>query len=994
MSEYSRSNMATVNSASEFNSPYYKLTDTEDNNNPNAKVIPIHSIDEPFQNTQSSPPPPPPPPQHIHKTHHNDLHLSQSQTTTQYYHPSAHSIQHQNQQQRKQSLASIATTPSPEPYHLSSYNNNNTMNSSTSAPQRQIYRILEETNPLNASQQFQKINNNPQQIHNEMSNINDTMNNKQNEKHVGNEQEAIYTKHVKRKRRASQPHIHQTMMYEPIMDTFSPSSSTNVTFSANDNVTKQSRNITDNNDFGLSSPHSLQTPHSLPTSFYTKRQLNELRMKHFNEQHKLNTFKSNNNMHTKKKRRRHSVSTNLLQNNNESSTKPNGFSSGRPRIKRGYTPSTVAYLNQNYDNRQSHPVAVYRTHKTTQQESKSIETRTTKYSYYPPPQPPIPPIPPKSDNNPHIDGNNGKNGRIPRYRPILNNETMSLPLGKPTYNRHHSHHHLGQHPVQNPYIDETIASPTISSTISSPNTNTTTTNTTTPTFSSTSTYNAAMTSNGTPIIMRYEKKTKISRRRSKTSEEVVTDHMSPNGGHHRYESKIKIKRKKKKNKIQRCKSYDNSYSYYDDVNAEDEEYKEEDEIKTKRKKRTKHVSSKHGKRKSDHHRFNREKSEVSATKHATSGSGSGSGFVPNSSGSEDSASMYLSTMSMDNGIIQKAKKKKRKKLKKRKKSKSRSKHRNSKKKSMDHSFTPTAKQISKSRQSEESENSKQKTNSKSRRNRTESDVFNKQILRVREGKLGQRVVTFSRRKSLLMRSKTSKDFRGHDDKKEKEKITGIDGIEARKDGMPLMSPLSQLSNGGSVTAGSHSNGEYLMELQKLLEDEKSKLDAQRLKMENLLNKMQDQHKDEHNKFVKQKEDLKKKEKEFETKMEEKEAEYKRRLEELEKKEKEYEERQNALKRDELSNNVTKRRMLRKEKSINRQQQKLVKKTLRFDSVLSEFYIYQKTINSTCNKHIQLINKWRENAEKMACNLTQFTTNPLQDMLQNLLKHQQLSICIV
>ena len=51
-------------------------------------------------------------------------------------------------------------------------------------------------------------------------------------------------------------------------------------------------------------------------------------------------------------------------------------------------------------------------------------------------------------------------------------------------------------------------------------------------------------------IMRHEK-TKISRRRSKTSEDIVTaqSHTLPNDIYHHYASKIKIRKRKKKNEL-------------------------------------------------------------------------------------------------------------------------------------------------------------------------------------------------------------------------------------------------------------------------------------------------------------------------------------------------------------------------------------------------------------------------------------------------------------
>ena len=187
-----------------------------------------------------------------------------------------------------------------------------------------------------------------------------------------------------------------------------------------------------------------------------------------------------------------------------------------------------------------------------------------------------------------------------------------------------------------------------------------------------------------------------------------------------------------------------------------------------------------------------------------------------------------------------------------------------------------------------------------RRNRAESDSFRKRILRVRQGKLGQRVVTFSRRKSLLIGPEKTGDI--NDDTHPSEShMNGIGigiGIEEKKAGIPLLSPLSPLSG----TEGSHRSHhsqhcEYMMELQKLLEDEKSKLDAQRLRMENLLNKMQDQHKEDHIKLQKQKDELNDIKKKYETMIEEKEAEYKQRFDELEKKEKEFEEKHATLLRN-------------------------------------------------------------------------------------------------
>eukprot|EP01084_Bolivina_argentea_P038347 70898_1 len=184
-----------------------------------------------------------------------------------------------------------------------------------------------------------------------------------------------------------------------------------------------------------------------------------------------------------------------------------------------------------------------------------------------------------------------------------------------------------------------------------------------------------------------------------------------------------------------------------------------------------------------------------------------------------------------------------------------------------------------------------------------NSISNKKILRVRDGKLGERVVTFSRRKSLLDGQ--------------------LIGFESPKtDYIPLMSPLS-------------SKSEYLIDLQKTLENEKIKLDKEK--------------------------------EEFELLKKKHENEYKNKCKLLELKEKEYEEKQSILLRDEAEIDVNKHKLLRKEKLINKQQHKFVKETDKFDRVICDFYFYQKTINAIFNKHIILINKWLDIAQNIANN---------------------------
>ena len=104
---------------------------------------------------------------------------------------------------------------------------------------------------------------------------------------------------TKCQRRVSQPHIYQTMMYEPLMDTFAPSTTlTNMTYSNDPNI--YIMNTSNNNH-----PHSHSSPlqQQLNNTYHTKRQINQLEMKHFNEQHKLNTMKSNNIIHIYRRKR-------------------------------------------------------------------------------------------------------------------------------------------------------------------------------------------------------------------------------------------------------------------------------------------------------------------------------------------------------------------------------------------------------------------------------------------------------------------------------------------------------------------------------------------------------------------------------------------------------------------------------------------------------------------------------------------------------------------
>ena len=1061
MSELSWSNKATTNSIPNFNSPNYKLNDNaivDTECNPNAR-LPINM----HPSNQSPQSPLPPLPLIIH-----DNHLS----------PSRH--------HKKQSVPSIITTPSPEPYQPQN------LNPSPQHHQRPIFPLSDKNKTRTNSYSSQELKNND----------NDDNNDNQHQiRH--NHDQLIDDDTIRSKQRtSSKPHIYQTMMYEPMIDSFPPpNTSTNIRYSNAPNINiintsnnnhLHSRSVPSPSQRQQSSNSNInmnQRPNINNDPYYNKRQFNQLRMKHFNEQHKLNTITSNDVIHTQKKRKRNSISTkksNHKHSNNpfhesmESLTpKPNKTVRDRPKIKRihsnnetdnhYHSPPPTSYIH--YDPKQSqrqrpflafqpHSNPLYRSEKTLkkEQESKSIKT---KYTYYP-----LPMIP-KPVHSPNMDHNVSelRGGIIPRYRPILKNESLSLPLGRP------SPAYSGGHPGiprPNPYIDEAIASPTISSTVSS------STNTTTPSYSSTSTYNA------TPIIMRYEKKTKISRRRSKTSEEIVTDqaHASPNGGFHHYESKIKIRkssRKKKKNRIERCKSYDNSFSYYDDVNAEDEELKENEIIDNTTKRSLKMrrnrlrnsnstgYSNRNRNRNVRNYKYDRDRrlmeninrtksDDRSTTRHtttgsgsrtgsgsgssSTSGSGSGSGSTSastsastsgTSSGSTTSGSLeestgrtvYISYPTMD---LKKGKK--RKKLKEKSISKSKSKSKWNRNRNMDwnrnrsnifhklknsksktkllndvdfRSFTPSTSQLrtvvddrrSEDSMDEHESESKSKSKIKPRMNRTESDAFSKRILRVREGKLGQRVVTFSRRKSGI-------DI--HPDKHGKNKTDDINndtGIEEKKDGIPLMSPLTQLSGNGSGSTESHhshhsqhsQHGEHMMELQKLLEEEKSKLDAQKERMESLLKKMQDQHQEKHNALIKQKDELNDMKKKYETMIEEKEAEFKQRFDELQEKEKEFEERHATLYRNELNYDVNKHRLMRKEGSINHQQHELAEQTEKYDAVMSEFYMYQKTVNSMCNKHIELINKWLVNAQKVASDLIQFTTNPIQDILQNMLNNK-------
>eukprot|EP01084_Bolivina_argentea_P160143 278875_1 len=94
---------------------------------------------------------------------------------------------------------------------------------------------------------------------------------------------------------------------------------------------------------------------------------------------------------------------------------------------------------------------------------------------------------------------------------------------------------------------------------------------------------------------------------------------------------------------------------------------------------------------------------------------------------------------------------------------------------------------------------RKKSEALDRKKRSESSLFNKQILRVREGNLGERVVTFSRRKSVIDASIKTTD---------------------------------KTEDGDAYKA--------LLDAQKALDEERKQLKEERLRMEGLLKEMNDE----------------------------------------------------------------------------------------------------------------------------------------------------------